>query len=126
MSDVAGETGKGDFQAEVKAGTSTFLMDEPVQAGGLGSGPNPYDLLSAAIGACALARLLDISMRCPVHLTMERGSIVETRLAHCKGGQRPCANMLGTLARLVNSKPGHHIRPPKAISRINAHDSPFG
>jgi putative redox protein len=26
------------------------------------------------------ARLLDISMRCPVHLTMERGSIVETRL----------------------------------------------
>jgi hypothetical protein len=38
----------------VKAGTSSFLMDEPVQAGGLGSGPNPYDLLSAAIGACAL------------------------------------------------------------------------
>jgi putative redox protein len=60
MSDVAGETivvdetGKGDFQVEVKAGTSSFLMDEPVQAGGLGSGPNPYDLLSAAIGACAL------------------------------------------------------------------------
>jgi putative redox protein len=59
MSDVAGETivvdetGKGDFQDEVKPGTSTFLMDEPVQAGGLGSGPNPYDLLSAAIGACA-------------------------------------------------------------------------
>ena len=45
MSDVAGETivvdetGKGDFQVEVKAGTSSFLMDEPVQAGGLGSGP---------------------------------------------------------------------------------------
>ena len=132
MSDVAGETivvdetGKGDFQVEVKAGTSSFLMDEPVQAGGLGSGPNPYDLLSAAIGACALARLLDISMRCPVHLTMERGSIVETRLAHCKGGQRPCANMLGTPARLVNNKCGHHIRPAKAISRINAHDPPFG
>ena len=94
MSDVAGETivvdetGKGDFQVEVKAGTSSFLMDEPVQAGGLGSGPNPYDLLSAAIGACALARLLDISMRCPVHLTMERGSIVETRLteAPLQGG----------------------------------------
>ena len=28
-----------------------------------------------------LAKLLDISMRRPVHLTMERGSIVETRLA---------------------------------------------
>src|SRR6202035_439549 len=60
MSDIAGETilvdetGKGDFQVEVKAGTSSFLMDEPAKAGGLGSGPNPYDLLSAAIGACAL------------------------------------------------------------------------
>src|ERR1700694_4362342 len=60
MSDVAGETivvdetGKGDFQVEVKAGTSTFLMDEPVQGGGLGSGPNPYDPLSSALGACAL------------------------------------------------------------------------
>jgi putative redox protein len=34
------------------------------------------------------ARLLDISMRCPVHLTMERGSIVETRLteAPLQGG----------------------------------------
>jgi putative redox protein len=51
---VVDETGKGDFQVEVKAGTSTFLMDEPVQAGGLGSDPNPYDLLSAAIGARAL------------------------------------------------------------------------
>jgi hypothetical protein len=53
---VVDETGKGDFQVEVKAGTSTFLMDEPVQAGGLGSDPNPYDLLSAAIGARALRR----------------------------------------------------------------------
>src|ERR1700722_20156283 len=60
MSDVAGETilvnetGKGDFQVEVRAGSSSFLMDEPIQAGGLGSGPNPYDLLSAAIGSCTL------------------------------------------------------------------------
>ena len=135
MTDIAGETiildetKKGPFQVEVKAGTSTFLMDEPVAAGGMGSGPNPYDLLSAAIGACSLmtvrlyanrknwplervrvkvthhrgglndrdrfvremqfmgpldevqrAKLLDISMRCPVHLTIERGSEVETVL----------------------------------------------
>jgi hypothetical protein len=41
MSDVAGEailvgeTGKGDFQVEVRAGTSTVLMDKPIQAGGV-------------------------------------------------------------------------------------------
>jgi putative redox protein len=51
---VVDETGNRDFQVEVKAGSSTLLMDEPVQAGGLGSGPNPYDLLSAAIGSCTL------------------------------------------------------------------------
>ena len=33
-------------------GDAAFLIDEPVAAGGLGTGPNPYDLLSAALGAC--------------------------------------------------------------------------
>jgi putative redox protein len=144
MSDVAGETvvidetGKGAFQVEVHAGSASFLMDEPVQVGGLGSGPNPYDLLSAAIGSCTLmtirmyarrkamplervrlmvthhrdslqdkdrfvreieligpldeaerAKLLDIAMRCPVHLTMERGAIVETRLTDTPSVTQP-------------------------------------
>ena len=80
MSDVAGEailvgeTRKGDFQVEVSAGTSAVLMDKPIQAGGLGSGPNSYDLLSAAIGACALMTIRLCSRR-------KRGSIVETKLA---------------------------------------------
>ena len=60
MTDVAGETiileetKAGRFQVEAKAGTSSFLIDEPVAAGGTGLGPNPYDLLSAAIGSCSL------------------------------------------------------------------------
>jgi putative redox protein len=135
MTDTAGETiilnetGKGAFQVEAKAGSTIFLMDEPVAAGGMASGPNPYDLLSAAIGACSLmtvrlyasrkkwpleraqvkvthhrdnlnakdrfvreilltgkldeaqrAKLLEISLHCPVSVTMERGSIIETTL----------------------------------------------
>jgi len=126
---VIDETGVGPFQVEVKAGSATFLVDEPLQAGGDGAGPNPYDLLSAALGACTLmtvrlyarrkalplqrvrvmithhrpglgakdrfereieligdldaaqrAKIFDIAMHCPVHLTLERGSEIETRL----------------------------------------------
>ena len=48
------ETGNGPFQLKVRAGSATFIVDEPLGVGGLGSGPNPYDLLSAALGACSL------------------------------------------------------------------------
>jgi len=51
------ETGGGKFQLEIHAGGVTFLADEPASAGGLGSGPNPYDLLSSALGACTAMTL---------------------------------------------------------------------
>jgi putative redox protein len=40
------ETGRGKFQVQATVGTTTFLVDEAIAVGGLGSGPNPYDLLS--------------------------------------------------------------------------------
>ena len=126
---IIDETNTGMFQVKVRAGSSTFLVDEPAAVGGLDSGPNPYDLLSAAVGSCSLMtmrlyanrkqwplerirvkvthhrdglagrdrfvreiqligslteeqrqRIIAISKRCPVHLTMERGSDIETVL----------------------------------------------
>lgn len=46
------ETGAGKFQVRVVTPSSTFISDEPAAVGGLGSGPTPYDLLSAGLGAC--------------------------------------------------------------------------
>jgi len=51
------DTGRGRFQAEVRTANSRFLVDEPKAAGGQGSGPTPYDLLGAALGACTAMTL---------------------------------------------------------------------
>ncbi len=46
------ETRQSKFQQFIHAGRHTMVADEPVSAGGQDSGPNPYDLLLAALGAC--------------------------------------------------------------------------
>lgn len=54
---VAEETGAGRFQVAIQAGGIRFLADEPAAVGGLGSGPTPYDLLSAGLAACTTMTL---------------------------------------------------------------------
>jgi putative redox protein len=54
---VVRETGGGRFQQEVTVGTHRFLADEPLEVGGLDSGPGPYDLLLAGLGACTAMTL---------------------------------------------------------------------
>ena len=138
---VVGETGQGAFVNQVVAGMHRFVMDEPTSVGGLDAGPNPYELLAAALAGCTSmtmrmyagrkgipleraevevrhekthvqdseaamgstgplidrwerrillagdltdgqrADLMRIADRCPVHLTLERSSVVVTRNA---------------------------------------------
>lgn len=137
---VVAETGAGGLVHQVVAGRHRLLMDEPTSVGGLDAGPNPYELLAAALGGCTSmtmrmyaerkkipleraevevrhgkthredceasltsttptidrwerrihltgdltadqrAALRRIADRCPVHLTLERASVVITEL----------------------------------------------
>lgn len=54
---IVAETGVGRLQVEARTASGPLLIDEPASVGGLGSGPNPYDLMSAALGACTTMTL---------------------------------------------------------------------
>jgi putative redox protein len=82
---VVRETGVGRFQQEVSVGRHHFLADEPVAVGGLDSGPGPYDLLLAGLGACTAMTL---------RLYAERKALplegVTVRLGHSKIHAEDC------------------------------------
>ena len=81
----AEETGLGKFQLAMRAGKANFLADEPESLGGLGSGPSPYDLLSAALAACTTMTLRS-------YATMKGWPLgtIRTAVAHRKEpGQQP-------------------------------------
>lgn len=49
---IVSETGASKFQNWVQAGPHGFMADEPRSYGGTETGPTPYNLLAAALGAC--------------------------------------------------------------------------
>ena len=51
------ETGNGKYQQDVLVDGHHLLADEPASVGGDGTGPSPYDYLSAALGACTAMTL---------------------------------------------------------------------
>lgn len=50
-------TGEGKFTQAVTAGAHTYTTDEPKEVGGLDRGPNPYEELLAALGACTAMKM---------------------------------------------------------------------
>lgn len=50
--EVVIRAGREKYRTEITAGGQTIVADEPVEVGGAGGAPTPYDLLLGAIGSC--------------------------------------------------------------------------
>ena len=85
----------GNLRQEIDAGSHTLYADEPVDAGGDNAGPNPYELLLAALGACTSMTLQMYARRKGWPL-----EDVEVRLSHRRDYMRDCEECPDKPARL--------------------------
>ena len=71
----------------VQAGRHSFAADEPERVGGTNTGPTPYDLLLASLGAC-------ISMTLRLYAERKKWPLkdVEVRLSHDRIHAQDCAD----------------------------------
>jgi uncharacterized OsmC-like protein/pimeloyl-ACP methyl ester carboxylesterase len=83
---VVRETRDSKFQNAVTVGPHRLVADEPVAAGGEDSGPGPYDLLLAALGACKSMTMRLYADR--KSFPLERATVT---LAHSKIYAKDCA-----------------------------------
>lgn len=89
------ETRGGKFQNEIVARSHRMVADEPVEFGGMDSGPTPYDFLSIALGTCTAMTLRLYADR--KKLALER-AVVHVR--HDKVHAEDCAECEGREGRI--------------------------
>ncbi len=89
---ISGATG---FRNRVLAGHHELVADEPASVGGTDLGPNPYDYLLAALGACT-------NMTLRMYANRKKWPLegVETRLKHSKIHAKDCQECRSETGRI--------------------------
>ncbi len=93
--EVLAERANGKFGTLIRTSEHSFLVDEPVAAGGLEAGPGPYDLLLAALGACTSMTLRLYAARESIPL-----EDVTVRLRHERNHPQDCASCDHAVTRI--------------------------
>jgi uncharacterized OsmC-like protein len=85
--DVTVEGDASGFSQNIRAGGYEFAADESLAAGGTGTGPDPYQLLLAALGSCT-------SMTVALYARRKGWPLKRVRvdLSHSKIWAQDCAN----------------------------------
>ena len=100
---VVTEIGSG-FAQRIEAGRHVLIADEPVASGGTDSGPDPYALLLAALGACT-------SMTLRLYASKKAWPLeaVEVRLRHERVYAKDCEDC-------VEKRDGHVERITRELA----------
>lgn len=85
------------YQQEIIAGDHVVYADEPVAIGGHDTGPNPYELLLGALGACTSITVTMYAQRKGWDLQQ-----VEVELTHSKDYVKDCEACADTDVKLDN------------------------
>jgi putative redox protein len=99
---VVSEAGEGIFPQLISAHGHLLRADEPVEVGGTDSGPGPYDLLLAGLGACTAMTLRMYAARKTwplenAHVTLRHDKIHAADCADCETK----AGMLDRIERVI-------------------------
>jgi uncharacterized OsmC-like protein/alpha-beta hydrolase superfamily lysophospholipase len=103
---LVSETGAGRFQNAVSVdGRHHLMADEPAAAGGLGSGPSPYDYLAIALGACTSMTLRIYAEHKklalpPVSVRVDHGKVP---VEHCEDCGKAVEGRTGKIDRFERS-----------------------
>ncbi len=92
---VVAENGEGRFQQTITAGRHRLRADEPPAVGGGDTGPSPYDLLLASLGACTNMTLRMYAAR--KQIPLERCVV---RLSHKKIHAQDCEHCEQTTGKI--------------------------
>ena len=82
---VVEEPGQGNYVRHLRMGSHFALADEPADVGGQDLGPNPYELLLAALGSCT-----SITVRMYADLKQLPLRRISVRLRHRKIHRADC------------------------------------
>ncbi|QWG21982.1 bifunctional alpha/beta hydrolase/OsmC family protein [Bradyrhizobium sediminis] len=116
---VVRETGSGKFQQTISVGPHQMVADEPIAAGGDDTGPGPYDLVLAGLGACTSMTMRMYAER--KSLPLER---VTVTLNHSKIHAEDCAEcetrvgMLDQFDRVISMEGALDVEQRRKLMEI--------
>ncbi len=104
---VVSENGRGPYQQTIEIGKHRLLADEPPALGGEDSGPAPFDLLLASLGACTSITLRMYAQRKRLPLARVRVELQHDRVDVAGSGKRGdlSADQRSALLAIANKCP---------------------